>query len=215
LSKFVEAENIEDLKKTFAAVSVDINNSEIVPVAKGNLRQAVLASIAIPVIFAPVIFEGRLLVDGGMLEPIPVQAARSLGADFVVAVDLYADSSTQEVGGGIQNESREPGTSTALDYLHSISEKVSLGEWFGSGGKDKKLKPNIIDIVERSLIVYQRYLTKYRLGEYPPDFIIRPGIPQLGLLDFHRARTIIEVGEKATIEALPKLIEEINNVSSG
>jgi NTE family protein len=91
IDEFVNLQNIEDLKKPFAAVCVDLNKAEIFTFTKGNLKRAIRASTSIPGLFKPVIFEDKLLVDGGVLESVPDQAVRDLGADFIVAVDLLSD----------------------------------------------------------------------------------------------------------------------------
>ena len=93
IDKFINIENIEDLKKPFAAVCVDLNKAEVVTFTTGNLKRAIRASTSIPGLFKPVIFEDKLLVDGGVLESVPDQAVRDLGADFIVAVDLLSDLS--------------------------------------------------------------------------------------------------------------------------
>ena len=214
LNEIIEVDKIEDLKKPFAAVCVDLTNEEIVTFTKGNLHQAVRASIAIPAVFTPVVFEGKFLVDGGVLEPIPVQAARSLGADFIVAVDLLASSrlkTTDTKSQRILKEELWPsGTNPVINYLRSIWEDKSLGERFDP--KEKRHEPGIIDIVQRTSVVTQRCLTSYRLKEYPPDFIIRPSLTHVGILDFHRGNLTIKIGEEAAKAILPKLIEEINRV---
>lgn len=94
LKKAVNKYRIEELPKSFAAVCVDLNKPEIVTVKRGDVVKAVRASIAIPGIFTPVISGDQLLVDGGVLEPVPVEAAKMLGADFIVAVDLLSKSNT-------------------------------------------------------------------------------------------------------------------------
>ncbi|HSE83940.1 MAG TPA: patatin-like phospholipase family protein [Thermodesulfobacteriota bacterium] len=206
LSEFIGVENIEDLKKTFAAVSVDINSSEIVTLTSGNLRQAVLASIAIPVILNPVVVDDRLLVDGGMVEPLPVQAARSLGADFVIAVDLYGEPPLRALDRAqkkARNSQQKSAVGTAL-------KKLSLREWSGSDKKDNRLKPSIIGIIERSLIAHQRYLTEYRLKECPADFVIKPDVSCVSIVDFHRAREIVEIGGRSVKEVLPALIDKMD-----
>lgn len=88
---FIHIENIEDLKKPFAAVCVDLNNAEVVTLSKGNLKRAIRASSSIPGLFKPIVFEDKLLVDGGVLESVPDGAVRALGADFIVAVDLLSN----------------------------------------------------------------------------------------------------------------------------
>ena len=93
VDQFIDQENIEDLKKPFAAVCVDLNKAEVVTFTKGNLKRAIRASSSIPGLFKPVVFEEKLLVDGGVLESVPDRAAYDLGADFIVAVDLLSDLS--------------------------------------------------------------------------------------------------------------------------
>ncbi|NIT13671.1 MAG: hypothetical protein GTN99_05355, partial [Candidatus Dadabacteria bacterium] len=92
LSELIPESNIEELPKPFSAVCVDLNKPEIVTLDKGNLIKAVRASISIPAIFTPIKSGNRLLVDGGVLEPVPVEAARKMGADVVIAVDLLSKS---------------------------------------------------------------------------------------------------------------------------
>jgi len=93
IDEYIHIENIEDLKKPFATVCIDLNSGEVVTFTEGNLKRAVRASTSIPGLFKPVLFEGKLLVDGGVLESVPDQAARDLGADFIVAIDLLSDLS--------------------------------------------------------------------------------------------------------------------------
>lgn len=93
IDEYIGVKNIEDLKKPFAAVSVDLNKGEMVTFTKGNLKRALRASISIPGLFKPVMYEDKLLVDGGVLESIPDQSLRELGADFIVAVDLLSNLS--------------------------------------------------------------------------------------------------------------------------
>jgi NTE family protein len=96
IDEYIHIENIEDLEKPFAAICVDLNSGEVVGLTNGNLKRAVRASTSIPGLFKPVIFEDKLLVDGGVLESVPDRAARDLGADFIVAVDLLSDLSGNE-----------------------------------------------------------------------------------------------------------------------
>ena len=92
LKELVNQYKIEELARKFAAVCVDLNKPEIITISSGDLVKAVRASISIPGVFTPVISGNQILVDGGVLEPVPVEAARKLGADFVVAVDLLSRS---------------------------------------------------------------------------------------------------------------------------
>ncbi len=86
LKEFIDIENIEDLPKPFATLSTALETGELITATNGNLIKAVRSSIAIPGLFTPVLSNEKTLVD-----PVPVEACRSLGADFVIAVDLFAD----------------------------------------------------------------------------------------------------------------------------
>ena len=92
LKEIIPESNIEELPKSYSAVCVDLNKPQIVTLTKGNLVTAVRASISIPGIFTPIKSGDQLLVDGGVLEPVPVEAARNMGADIVIAVDLLSKS---------------------------------------------------------------------------------------------------------------------------
>jgi NTE family protein len=214
LRGIIETENIEDLKKPFAAVCVDLINAEVVTFTKGSIHQAVRASIAIPGVFTPVIFEDKLLVDGGALEPVPVHTVRSLGADFIIAVDLLASSRSKAIDTEVQRTLKEKlwpsGISTVVNYLRSITYRFSPEEETDSKRKDWQYEPSIIDIIQRTSVVAQQRLTTYLLKECPPDFVIRPPLSQVGVLDFHRGEQVIKVGEQAAREIIPELVEKIN-----
>ena len=90
LSGAISAETIEELDKPFGAVAVDLLKSELVEFTRGNLKTILRASISIPGLFTPVSLDGQLLVDGGIIEVVPVELNRKLGADFIIAVDLYS-----------------------------------------------------------------------------------------------------------------------------
>jgi len=136
IDEFVQLENIEDLRKPFAAVCVDLNNAEVVTFTKGNLKRAIRASTSIPGIFKPVIFEDKLLVDGGVLESVPVQAVYNLGADFVVSVDLLSDLS-------MSHDSKQRKTPSIVEVVQrsSIITQRKITEY--------KFKENPPDIVIR------------------------------------------------------------------
>lgn len=88
LNKCLKAKTFEELKIPLVVVATDLNSGELVPIGSGSLIQAVKASCAIPLVFVPVEMHGRTLVDGGVINPVPVCVARDLGADLIIAVDL-------------------------------------------------------------------------------------------------------------------------------
>lgn len=171
LDQYVVAKNIEDLKKPFAVVCVDLNKGEVVTFKDGNLKRSVKASTSIPGLFKPVLFEDKLLVDGGVLESVPDRAARELGADFIVAVDLLSD----------------------------LSGKDSF-----NNGK----VPSIVEVVQRSSILAQKKITEYKFKEQPPDVVIAPSLSHIKVMDFHKGKSIVEIGKEAAKKVLPELLEK-------
>jgi len=103
LSKRLVAREIDQLKLTFAVVAADVQNGEVIVLQSGSIARAVHASSAIPGIFTPVAHQGKMLVDGGVLNNLPVDVARKLGADVVIAVDLGAGPKTAPVGNVFEN----------------------------------------------------------------------------------------------------------------
>lgn len=208
LNDFISFDTIEELPKRFAAVSADLKSGKPVIFTEGNLHQAVRASISIPAVFTPVLIGEQILVDGGLVEPVPVEICKELGADAVIAVDLFGDGLECDNVPAAEERQKavwQAGISTALNYLNSISNKLQLTEWLGGDPNDPHRSINIIDVVEGTLAVSQRLLTAYRLCEHPPDILIQPAVTNAGLLDFHRGEPVIDMGERAALKALPAI----------
>ncbi|RCS59885.1 patatin-like phospholipase family protein [Parvibium lacunae] len=103
INKAVQQRPLEKLSKPFAAVATDLKTGEMVIFERGNTGMAVRASSAVPGVFQPVMIQGREYVDGGLTSPVPVRAARKLGADFVIAVDISSKPQYAETGGSLAN----------------------------------------------------------------------------------------------------------------
>ncbi len=211
LMNLIGYDYIEQLPKPYASVSVDLDSSTIVPATSGNIRQAIRASSAIPAVFTPVALTDSLLVDGATMDPVPVEINKKLGADFVIAVDLFGESyyspKVKE-----QNSLRAiwpEGIRNALSYVHSLGERWFGGFYVKEEEKHSKRSAHLIQIIERTLAITQRSITAARLAQHPPNFIIRPPVSHVGLLDFHRAEPIIAIGEKTMDEYIDRLLEAI------
>ena len=210
IKQFVDTEQIEELNKPFAAVASNINTGEIVTLSKGSIVDAVRASIAIPLVFTPVEINGMVLTDGGLVEPLPVRAARELGADIVIAIDLFGssassallpDSDQEEVSGKLFTSPE-----FALSFFKDLSSKFSFRNTF-SKNDDGGSFPSVFEVLDKTLTISQCCLTELRLRETPPDYIIRPGIHDLGLLDFHHGTEGIKIGEEAAHACLDEIGE--------
>ena len=181
-------ERIEALPRRFAAVAADLETGEEVVLDHGSVADAVRASMAIPGIFTPHRWNGRWLVDGGLVEPVPVSAARALGADFVIAV------TTLPLAGFLDGDEGYPRLRTASE----CGEDSAHAE---AGG--------ILDILAKSSRLIQSQIAQARFRLDPPDFLIQPAAGDIGLFEFHRAVESIEAGREAARAALPGLREAL------
>ena len=206
LNDIVHVKNIEDLGKPFAALAVDLNKAEVVTFTRGNLYRAVHASMSIPGLFKPVIDGDKILVDGGVLEPVPVSTLRRLGADVVVAVDLLSNLSP--ISRAAKNKSM------FVDYIRSVAEKFYMEDLIDAKGREGDIGVSLLDVIQRSSIVAQKRLTEYSFRDNPPDLVIAPPLSDIRVLDFHRGESIIETGRQAAEKVIPELREILTRTCS-
>ncbi len=198
-SKFVDRP-LEDLPKPFAAVATALHTGREVWLREGSTIDAVRASIALPALFAPVIHEGRLLVDGGLVNPVPVSLARAMGADIVIAVDLSADI----LGRHLREPPEPEGAAAEVSEWRRILQE-NLGTLLPTRPDDGSKLPSMLDVLASSINIMQVHISRSRMAGEPPDVILAPRLAHLGLLDFHRAEVAIEEGKRAVEAALPSL----------
>lgn len=191
---------IENLAMPFAAVATELHNGAEVWLREGSTIDAVRASIALPALFTPVIREGRTLVDGALVNPVPVSLARAMGAEIVIAVDLGSD-----LLGRHMHEESEPEAPVAeiSEWRRKLQE--NLGAFIPSNPDDESSLPSMLDVVTSSINIMQVRISRSRMAGDPPDAIVAPRLGHLGLLDFHRSKEAIEAGEHAVENALPSL----------
>lgn len=153
--------------------------------------------MCIPGLFKPVIDGDRVLVDGGVLEPVPVSALRLLGADVVVAVDLLSNLSP--LGDGAEK------APVFADYIRSLAEKFYMEGLMEAKEREGEIAVSLVDIIQRSSIIAQRKLTVYDFRDNPPDVVIDPPLSDIKVLDFHRGESIMDTGRRAAEKAIPEL----------
>jgi len=185
-------ETFAQLDRPFACVATDLANGREVWLREGRVRDAVHASAALPGLMAPLRVDGRFLVDGGLVNPVPVSLCRALGADIVFAVDLGMDTVglRQRVGD---------------DPAKAPAWRQAVGRLLGREGEGDAAPPSLADVVTNSIAIMQARIARSRLAGEPADALIAPRLGQLGLLDFHRAGEAIAAGRKATEHMLPLL----------
>ena len=192
---------IEELGIPFAAVATALHTGTEVWLREGSTIDAVRASIALPALFSPVVLDGRILVDGGLVNPVPVSLARAMGADIVIAVDLNSN----RLG---RHHPDEPEAETPPVVISEWRRKLqeNLGAFIPGREEDDELKlPSILDVITSSINIMQQRISRSRMSGDPPDLIVTPRLAQLGLMDFHRSKEAIAEGKRAMEAALPEL----------
>ncbi|WP_448031149.1 patatin-like phospholipase family protein [Bradyrhizobium liaoningense] len=203
---------IEDLPIKFAAVATEVRTGHEIWLTRGRVVNAMRASYALPGIFAPVLIGDRWLVDGALVNPVPVSAARALGAEIVIAANLSSDiftHSTTIYSHGAMPETVAPvaGETTVKRRFPRLfsPEKTVKREFFGGGGR-----PGISSVMVDAFNIMQDRITRARLAGDPPDMLITPRVGQIGWFDFHRADDLIAFGTRAAERALDSIQEAIH-----
>ena len=206
LEQHLQQFNIEQLERRFVAVATELGTGHEVWLNKGSLVNALKASFALPGIFRPVQINGRWLIDGALVNPIPVSVCRALGARIVIAVNLSNDVFSK----GAVIHDQEP-------YVTPAAAPQSDGqELLGSNGRaavhllhrqifGRSDAPGMSAVMMDAINITQDRIARSRLAGDPPDILIAPKTGSIGLFDFHRGAEAIELGARAT----EKLIDEI------
>jgi NTE family protein len=176
---------IEELRLPFGAVATALHTGAEVWLQHGSAVDAVHASIALPGLFSPVPWEGSFLVDGGLVNPVPVSLARAMGADIVIAVDLGSD---------ILGRRFRAASPAASQYGIVSSRRRILGEEHLRAGPGM---PSMGDVLATCMDIVHVRIGRSRMAGDPPDVVVAPRLAHLRLLDFHRGQEGIEEGRRA------------------
>ena len=202
---------IEDLPLKFASVATEVRTGHEIWLTHGRLVDAMRASYALPGIFAPMLVGDRWLVDGALVNPVPVSTARALGAEIVIAANLSNDvfgHSTTIFSHGTQSDPPEEVVEAAPPRRRFgkffSAERTVKREFFGGGGR-----PGISTVMVDAFNIMQDRITRARLAGDPPDLLISPRVGQIGWFDFHRASDLIAHGERAADRAIEAIVEAI------
>jgi NTE family protein len=206
---------IEQLPARFAAIATEFGTGHEIWITRGRLVDAARASYALPGLFPPVRIGGRWLMDGALVNPVPVSAARALGARLVIAVnvntDLYGrgttiyDHGALKAGAAAETEAPLEEVAAQRGLLGRFAfERSAKRHLLGSPGR-----PGISTVMVEAFNIMQDRLTRARLAGDPPDVLISPRLGRIGLFDFHRAEEMISLGAEATEKALEPLDEII------
>ena len=198
-------EVIEQCERRFAAVATNLSTGRELWFTEGDLHMAVRASCSIPGLMAPVLHNGYWLVDGAVVNPVPVSLTRALGADIVIAVDLQHDAHLMQqdlLSVNIQPDTEMNESPDELSWHERL--RARLGR---AAARRSVVAPTAMEIMTTSIQVLENRLKRNRMAGDPPDIILQPFCPQISTLDFHRASSAIAAGqqavEKKTDELLP------------
>ena len=213
ISKRTGDPQIEDLEVPFACVATELATGREVWLREGSLLDACRASIALPGLFAPSrVREDTLLVDGGLVNPVPVSLARAMGADLVIAVNLNGDLIGRHFF--VRNLEQEFSDEESDRELAEIEEKdsviakwaakmktgfgVRLDSYISSLRRKESPDPGLFDVIAGSIDIMQDRITRSRMAGEPPDVMITPRLSNIGLMEFDRAEESIAEGREAT-----------------
>lgn len=203
-----------ELDQRFACVATELSTGREIWLHEGSVSAAVRASIALPGLMTPVLHQGRMLVDGGLVNPVPVSLCRAMGADVVIAVDLGSDM----VGRAFRHSAVEPAPleETEAGWTERLLSRFGFAADEGApaparvaGGGDNL--PSLVSVISSSINIMQVRIARSRLAGEPADLLISPRVSQLGLMDYHRADEAIAEGVAAVARVRPLLRELLGN----
>ena len=212
LESGLKESRVEDLPIRFAAIATEFNTGHEIWLTRGRLADALRASYSLPGIFPPVLIGGRWLVDGALVNPVPVSAARALGARLVIAVNLNSDlfgRGTIIANHGPDENDIAPEPAKVNGFRRMFSGERSLRrQFFGRRGR-----PGLPTVMVEAFNVMQDRITRARLAGDPPDVLISPRLGGIGWFDFHRAAEAVEIGNEATTKSLDAVSEAVTALS--
>ncbi len=199
---------VETLSPRFACVATELGTGHEIWLTRGPLIEAMRASYALPGIFDPVRIRGRLLMDGALVNPVPVTTARALGADVVICVNLNGDMKLRgtviQAHGGDEDE--------VVEAVVDEPRRWGLFPW-GAGerprARPKPSGPGVASVMIDAFNITQDRISRSRLAGDPPDVMICPKLAGIGLFEFHRAAELVDLGRQAAERALPDILELI------
>jgi len=197
---------IPSYAKPFAAVATDLATGREIWLREGQIEEAVRASISLPGIFSPTRHGERWLVDGGLVNPVPVSVCRALGADIVIAVNLNGDLLGRR---GLGRNERA--TDASPEFVKRLLKQVPAAFREQASAIVPKLlssapsKPGYFEVLMNSINVMQDQITRARLAGEPPHVMLVPRLGDVGLLEFNRAAETIPEGRACVDQALPFL----------
>jgi NTE family protein len=204
MDRHLGALKIEDLPLPFVAVATDLRTGHEVWLQEGRLAEVLRTAISLPGLFTPMRRERQWLVDGALVNPVPVSVCRALGAELVVAVNLNADQLGKMRVMGASRSWRAAGLEPDL-VEQSRAFKDRAGTVWQQLARRDRHAPSLFSVMVAALNITQDRITRARLAGDPPDVTVSPRLGHIGLLEFDRAAEAIDEGERAAADAITEL----------
>ncbi|BBE78035.1 patatin family protein [Phytobacter sp. MRY16-398] len=199
-----------DCQLKFGAVATNLSTGRELWFTEGDLHLAVRASCSMPGLMSPVAHNGYWLVDGAVVNPVPVSLTRALGADIVIAVDLQHDAHLMQqdlVSTTLMEEAQEGVESDELRWHERLRDRLSKMK-----ARRTVVAPTAMEIMTTSIQVLENRLKRNRMAGDPPDILIQPLCPQISTLDFHRAEAAIAAGQLAVEKKIDELLPLVRTI---
>jgi NTE family protein len=195
MKEFMEDRNIEDLDIPYAAVAVDLLNKREVVFREGKVYDAIRASIAIPGVLTPVKTKDGLLVDGGVMDNIPVKHVEKKQNVMLVAVNVNGEETEKKKK--VTKQEKE-------DHEYFLQKQLNgLYTYLGIKGEPKNNeKLGYVDLINKTITLMTHHMAALSLEKYPPDVMIELSVDICGIFDFYKAEEIVERGRKAAAQVL-------------
>jgi NTE family protein len=203
----VEDTAIERARPIYGAVATELHTGRETWLTSGSIIDAVRASIAVPGLFTPIRLGGKWLVDGALVNPLPVSLCRALGADVILGVSLNGDLASRPQSFLAEASPQPSQTAGQSEWLRWLSHGLPRGVMAESGntnGDETKVerdRPGYVEVVGDSFFIVQDFVSRVRLAADPVDLLITPDVAHLGVMEFHRGEEAIEAGRKAVTSA--------------
>lgn len=221
---------IEELPRTFAAIATELSTGRERWLREGSLWEAVRASIAVPGILAPKLRSGRWLVDGALVNPVPVSVCRALDADVVLAVNLTAGLAGRHLspgaldwGGDVtpgegEAEDRpseaEPAAGEEPGLMARVRQTLGREDWASELLRRGRGGPTVFEVLGTALDIMEDRITRSRMAGDPPDLALNPKVLDIQLFEFQRAEEAIEAGRRA-VERERDRLDEVLGLGEG
>ncbi len=201
---------IEDLPLRYAAVATHLVDGSEIWLDQGSLTDAIRASIALPGIISPYSVGGRWLIDGGLVNEVPVSTCRALGADFVIAVSV-GEGLLEKHASDLRQPAPRPTGERLVEYLPYVPDafRPQAERLLAQMSAPRSASPKYLSVLMTSLSIMQNRIMRSRMAGEPPHAMIAPRIAHLSLMDFDRAEEAIACGRAATLEALASIKEHL------